>query len=134
MNNIPGIIHSIQSESHLSLIRIKAYEDMFTSIVVDTPATAPYLITASDVNMLFKENEVAIAKAFSGQISMQNRFVCVIKKMEKGKLLCKVLMNYNGYNIISVITSNAATQMDLTVGDTVIALVKTNEISLSPHD
>ena len=134
MNNIPGIIHSIQSESHLSLIRIKAFEDMFSSIVVDTPATAPYLIMEGPVNMVFKENEVAIAKAFSGQISLQNRFVCVIKKIEKGKLLCKVLMNYNEHNIISVITSNAATQMDLTVGDTVIALVKTNEISLSPHD
>lgn len=134
MNKIPGKIHSIQSESHLSLIRIKTYEDMFTSIVVDTPATAPYLITASVVNMLFKENEVAIAKAFSGQISLQNRFVCSIKKIEKGKLLCKVLMNYNEHNIISVITANAATQMDLTVDDTVIALVKTNEISLSPHD
>lgn len=134
MNKIPGIIHSIQSESHLSLIRIKAYEDTFTSIIVDTPATAPYLVIKGSVNMVFKENEVAIAKAFSGQISMQNRFVCSIKKIERGKLLCKVLMNYNEYNIISVITANAATQMDLTVGDTVIALVKTNEISLSPHD
>ncbi|HEY5370141.1 MAG TPA: TOBE domain-containing protein [Hanamia sp.] len=134
MNKIPGIIHSIQSESHLSLVRIKAYEDMFSSIVVDTPVTAPYLMMEGPVNIVFKENEVAIAKGFSGQISLQNRFVCVIKKIEKGKLLCKVLMNYNEHNIISVITANAATQMDLTVGDNVIALVKTNEISLSPHD
>ena len=134
MNTIPGIIHSIQSESHLSLVRIKAYEDMFTSIVIDTPATAPYLIVEGHINMVFKENEVAIAKAFSGQISLQNRFVCTIKNIEKGKLLCKVSLNYNEHTIISVITANAATQMELTVGDNVIALVKTNEISLSPHD
>jgi molybdopterin-binding protein len=134
MNKIPGTIDAIQSESHLSLIKIKACGDLFTSIIIDTPETAPYLKKGSPVTILFKENEVVIAKSFTGQISMQNRFSCIIKNIEKGKLLCKVDMNYHEYTITAVITTNAAEQLQLCVNDSVTALVKTNEISLAPHD
>jgi molybdate transport system regulatory protein len=134
MNVLPGIIQQIQTEGHLSLVRIKVDNDLFSSIVIDTPQTASYLSADTKIDMLFKENEVVIAKSFSGQISMQNRFACTIRSIEKGKLLSKLVLNYKQHTITSLITTNATEQLQCAVGDEAIAMVKTNEISLSPHD
>ena len=134
MNQLPGIIKEILSEGQLSIVRITACGDIFSAIVIDTPATAPYLVKDGPINMLFKENEVVMAKSFSGLISLQNRFEGVIKELEQGKLLCKVVIDYKGVGINSIITANAAIQLNLAVGDQVTAMIKTNEISLSPHD
>jgi molybdate transport system regulatory protein len=134
MNQLPGIISEILSEGHLSIVVINAAGCIFKAIVIDTPQTAPYLSIGNPVNMLFKENEVVIAKSFSGLISLQNKFDSTIKTLELGKLLCKVTMDFRGYKIISLITAHAAIQLNLTIGDSVTAMVKTNEISLSPHD
>lgn len=134
MNQLPGIIKEIISEGHLSIVRISALGNIFSAIVIDTPATAPYLKEGGPVNMLFKENEVAIVKSFSGLISLQNRFEGTVKELEQGKLLCKVIVDYKGVTITSIITTNAAKQLNLTIGDQVTAMVKTNEMSLSPHD
>jgi molybdate transport system regulatory protein len=131
---LPGIIQQIQTEGHLSIVRIKVDNDLFSSIVIDTPQTASYLAVDTKIDMLFKENEVVIAKSFSGQISMQNRFACTIRSIEKGKLLSKLVLNYYQHTITSLITTNATNQLQCIVGDEVIAMVKTNEISLSPHD
>ena len=134
MNSLTGIIHEIKSEGHLSLVKIKINEDVFSSIVIDTPETALFLSLGASINILFKENEVVLAKSFSGQISLQNKFESTIDSIEMGVLLCKVVMNYKGNKIVSLITANAATQMNLVVGEAITAMVKTNEISLSPHD
>jgi molybdopterin-binding protein len=134
MNQLPGVISEIISEGHLSIVQVEALGHTFKAIVIDTPQTAPYLREGNNVNMLFKENEVVIAKSFSGLISLQNRFDSIIKALEMGKLLCKVTMDFQGHQLISLITAHAATQLTLAIGDSVTAMVKTNEISLSVHD
>jgi molybdate transport system regulatory protein len=132
MNQLPGIISEIISEGNLSIVKIEAAGHTFKAIVIDTPETSPYLSVGNQVNMMFKENEVVIAKAFSGQISLQNRFGSTVRALEMGKLLCKVTMDFQGFEIISLITAHAATQLNLAIADKVTAMVKTNEISLSP--
>ena len=84
--------------------------------------------------MLFKETEVIIAKDFHGQISVQNKFGCIVKAIERGKLLAKVLLDYAGAEISSIITLNAVNTLEIKTGDSVTGLVKTNEISIVPHD
>jgi len=131
MNQLPGIITEILSEGHLSIVKIEAAGHAFKAIVIDTPQTAPWLKEGNHVEMLFKENEVVIAKSFSGQISLQNWFESTITSIETGRLLCKVTMDFQGFEIVSIITANAAIQLNLTIGDQVTAMVKTNEISFA---
>ena len=133
MNILPGIIDAVISEGQLSIVKIMIGNDVFSSIIIDAPKTAKYLIDGTPVNLVFKENEVVVAKEFTGCISMQNRFNCTVLSLEMGKLLCKVVLNYNNHTIVSLITANAAAQLELSTGDTVTAMVKTNEISLA-HD
>jgi molybdopterin-binding protein len=133
MNKLSGKIINIKSDNHLSIIELQVGEDVLKSIVIETPGTVSFLKKENYVNALFKETEVSIAKDFSGKISLQNKMECIIRKIKKGKLLSQLSLDYNGNNISSIITSAAVEQLELKKGDEVLALVKTNEVMITPQ-
>jgi molybdopterin-binding protein len=148
MNVVYGEITEILSEGELSLVRILAGGQSFHSILIDTPATSTYLRNGHPVRLLFKETEVMIAKQDSLQISVRNQIRCRVAKITPGKLLCELTLDWPvlpihqtgiapfepGAPLRSIITRAACEELGLKVNDPVIALIKTNEVSLSPHD
>ena len=113
------------------MVDIDVDGDVFSSIVLETPASAPYLKKGNKVTLLFKETEVSIAKNLSGLISLRNRFKGTINRIEKSDILTKIFLNYKGNEIVSIISSRSARKLSLTDGDEVEWLVKTNEVSLA---
>lgn len=134
MNTLNGNITAIQSHEGISLVKVKSNETIFTSIVLDTPETASYLETGHSVKIIFKETEVIVSKDFNPNISIQNRLQCTIESIKKGILLSQINLNFGETIIESIITTNACEQLQLVKNDTVMALIKTNEVSLSPND
>lgn len=134
MNVVYGEITEIVSEGELSLVRILAGGQSFHAILIDTPATSTYLRNGHPVRLLFKETEVMIAKQDSLQISVRNQIRCRVAKIIPGKLLCELTLDWPGAPLRSIITRTACEELNLKVNDPVIALIKTNEVSLSPHD
>lgn len=130
MNKLIGKIILVESSSHMSMVDIDVEGDVFSSIVLETPATAPYLKQGNSVTLLFKETEVSIGKDLSGLISLRNRFKATIKQIEKSDILTKVFLDYKGKEIISIISTRSAQKLALINGDEVEWLVKTNEVSL----
>lgn len=130
MNILPGTIREIKTHGNLTLVRIAVSDITFTSIVIETPATATYLKPGTAIQVMFKETEVIIAKT-SQDISLQNRIPVRITEITKGQLLSQLLLQFHDYKICSVITSNAVNQLQLKPGSEVIALVKTNEVMLA---
>jgi len=112
------------------MVDIDVDGDVFSSIVLETPGTAPYLKQGSSVTLLFKETEVSIGKDLSGLISLRNRFKATIKQIEKSDILTKLFLNYKGKEIISIISTRSARKLALAGGDEIEWLVKTNEVSL----
>ncbi len=92
MNSLKGIIKSIKSDEHFSIVEIDSNGNTFKSIIIETADSAPFLKKGSDIKIMFKETEVSIAKNFSGMISMQNKMHCIIKEITKGKLLSKLIL------------------------------------------
>ena len=136
MNMLPGEIVDIVTEDGISLVKVKLEAMTFTSIVLDTPAGSPYLVKGHAVSLLFKETEVIIAKPPAPAISVRNRIECTIKKLRPGKLLSELTLLFGGggekeYEIRSIITREACEQLELKQNDQIIALIKTNEVSLS---
>lgn len=132
MNSLKGIIRSIKSDEHFSIVEIDSNGNIFKSVIIETADSAPFLKTGSVIKIMFKETEVSIAKNFSGMISMQNKMPCTIKEIIKGKLLSKLILEFNNEKIVSIITSGAVEQLNLSENEEVLALVKTNEITLAP--
>jgi len=77
-----------------------------------------------------KPTSVAIAKDISGMLSYSNQIKTVIKSMDIGKLLCSIKLLACENVFESIITTSSAKRMNLKVGDSVVALIKANEISI----
>ena len=133
--NIPnGIISQIQSHEGISLVRVKSNDVTFSTIVLDTPETSDYLKIENPVKIIFKETEVVISKDLNPNISTQNKLLCRIESIHKGVILCQINLVHEQQVIKSIITRNACEELDLKENDMVLALIKTNEVSLSAHD
>lgn len=128
MNKLQGKIMNIESSEHISIVDIDVEGDLFSSIIIETPETADYLRIGNEVFMLFKETEVSIGKDLSGNLSLRNRLKSKIKTIEKGIVLTKIILDYKGKDIISVITTRSTNKLDLKVGDEVQGLIKANEV------
>lgn len=132
MNCIKATITEVVSKQNLSLVKLVNSKLNFTAIVIDDVESAPYLRMGNEVNVLFKETEVIISKDLNPQISIQNRIACTIKNINMGDLLCELTLETENFIFQSIITRNAAEKLALKKEDTVLALIKTNEISLAP--
>ena len=130
MNKLLGKIAQIESTGNVCLVDIDVDGDVFRSVILDGPTEVSYPKIGRRVELIFKETEVAVAKGLSGMISLSNRFPSVIKRIEKSQILTKVILNYKGKEIVSIISTRSAERLNLKEGEQVEWLVKANEISL----
>ena len=131
MNKLQGEIASISTEGNLSMVGILYRNILLKTIIIEKPGSVPYLRTGNKINILFKETEVVIGHDTDHKISLQNRIPCTIIKIERGKLLSKIILSCFSEEIVSVISTHAVEQLNLSIGKNVIAMIKTNEIMLS---
>lgn len=130
MNRLTGIIKSITTEKAISLVTVSAAGETFSALVIDTPQTAAYLKPNQEINMVFKETEMAIGKNLSGGLSLRNRFAATIQEITAGQVLSRIILDFKGHLLCAIITTQSVTELHLAVGDSVVGLVKTNEVSL----
>jgi molybdopterin-binding protein len=134
MNILTGDIISIKGSESLSLIKIAVGSTTFTSIIINTPESEIYFKIGNTVNVYFKETEVIIGKNELLNISIQNKILCKIDSMKQGEILSELHLSFGEFTIKSLITTNACKTLNLKNGDLVLAMIKTNEVSLSPND
>ncbi len=130
MNQLTGKITDIETDGGISLVTISVAGMDFSSLIIDSPATVPYLANGNEVYMLFKETEMSIAKHFTGGLSTRNRFPATIRAIKPGQILSKIVLDFKGHILYSIITTKSMHSLHLQVGDHVEGLVKTNEVSL----
>lgn len=132
MNIINGQITAIKTSGSLSKVEVQAEDCKFKTIIIDTPETADYLKKNNQVKLIFKETEVAIGLGDLSKISLQNRISGEITQLDINDLQAKVFLKTKIGTIKSIITADAASQLDLKVGLEATALIKTNEVMLTP--
>ena len=130
MNTLSGYIAAIESHGSVAIIDVAVAPHHFTATLLGSPEQLAGWEIGQAVRLLFKETEVALAKNLSGQISMRNRLPGIVKALEIGQVLTRVVFDMQGIQISSVITSRSARGLQIEVGDFVEGLVKSNEMSL----
>jgi len=132
VNKLKGQIVDIEVSGSMSLVTVSLTDETsIQSIIIDTPKTAAYLQKGNEINVLFKETEVVIGKGQSHQVSMLNRIAGQIKAIEKGSLICKLIIDTAVGEITSVISTKAVQDLQLDIDVPVVAMVELNEIMLS---
>lgn len=131
MNTLKGKIASIKTTQSLSLVTIQIEDVFFNTIVIETPDTAVYLKTGGSITILFKETEVIIGKGSEHHISIQNKVMGTILKIEKGELLSKLIISTKIGEITAILTLDATIHLQLKVNEKITVMIKTTEIMLS---
>jgi len=131
MNRIRARITHIETQDHVSLVHLESNGITFTSVILETGESSPFIRKGNEVTILFKETEVSIAKDDISRISLQNRIRGTISQIEKGRLLSRITADTVTGPIRSLITTAAAIGLELEEGDDIFVLIKTNEIMLS---
>jgi molybdate transport system regulatory protein len=128
VNVLKGSIRSITSSGVISLVEVEVQGECFSAVVLEE---GPKLAVGMEVLLLFKETEVALGKQFIGKISLRNQFKGAIVAIDRGAILTVVTIDYKGTSINSVITTNAARDLELNVGEVITGFIKTNELMIS---
>lgn len=134
MNKLRGCIKGIESNDHVSLVDVEVNGDSFTATLLETPEDSPYLQVGNQVNVLFKETEVSLAKGLTGLISLRNRIKATVTMVRSGVILSEVVLDYRGHRMSSIITTRSIARLDIKAGDEVEAMVKANEVTLMEVD
>lgn len=131
MNILKGHIQEISVNGDLSIVRVNVEGSLFSTIVIDTPETASFLKLNNEVKIIFKETEVIIGIGDMSGISLRNKIVGTVSRIDADILLSKLTLTTALGEISSIITSNAVAQLKIKLGMEVTAMVKTNELILS---
>ncbi len=131
MNILKGHIDSIKVNGDLSIVKVRVESVVFSTILIDTPETAPYLRIDNEVKVIFKETEVILGVGDMSGISLRNKMRGKVSHIESDTLLSKVSIETEMGTITSIITSNAVKQLQIVLDMEITAMVKTNELILS---
>jgi molybdopterin-binding protein len=130
MNKLTGVITQIQKSGSILLVDVDVDGHGFSALLIESDTHLQWLQTGNTVNLIFKETEVSLAKDLYGKISLRNRMQCKVLNVERGELLSTIKLQFQEYSITSAITIRAVDSLQITIGDEIEALVKSNEISL----
>jgi molybdate transport system regulatory protein len=130
VNSLPGVLSEIESEGSVALLDIMVGEQKFSATLLGSSTDFADWQNGMRVQLSFNEMEVAIAKNLQGQISLRNRLPGVIQQIEAGKILTRVHFLMQQFTISAVITTRSARALQLTVGDHIEGLVKSNEMNV----
>ena len=130
MNKLTGVLTRIQKSGSILLVDIDVDGYSFSALLIESDTHLEWLETENTVSLVFKETEVSLAKDLTGKISLRNRMQCKVLLVERGELLSTVKLQFKEYIVTSAITTRAVGSLQITIGDEIEALVKSNEISL----
>lgn len=130
MNILTGTITQIQQSGAILLVDIDVNGQNFSALLIESAIRPDWLQKSNEIDLVFKETEVSLAKKMSGLISLRNRMQCKVIQVERGELLSKITMQFQQQIISSAITTRAVDSLQIVVGDSVEEMVKSNEISV----
>jgi molybdate transport system regulatory protein len=85
----------------------------------------------SQVRLLMKATEVSLSKRPVSGISIRNQFPGTVADVATGQAMATVKVSIEGDELTAAITRDAVTELELSSGVPVVALVKSTEIALA---
>lgn len=125
MNKIQCIITDIISDEHIALVSMHSKDHIFTAMILDH-----HLEVGMKVNALFKESEVMICDSSYSKISARNRFVSKVLSVHRDKTIARVLFEFEGGVISSLVSSVAIDEMMIAEGLIFGWFVKSSEVMI----
>lgn len=127
MNQIQADITKIDSGNNITIVSFKAGQQQMKMMALEIDED---LEVGSKVILGAKATNIALAKERLEDISISNQLEATIEAIEMGSLLCSVRFLFEAVSWESVITRDSAERMELVVGEKIVALLKSSELSI----
>ena len=129
-NQIQGTIEFLQKDRINASIGIKLKSGtLLVSMITNEATNALNLSVGDDVVAIFKSTNVLLSPSSDLKISARNAIDGVIENITKENVNSEVIVNIgDDEKITAVITSDAIDQLDLKNGDSITAIIKSNDV------
>ncbi|MER7730109.1 TOBE domain-containing protein [Streptomyces erythrochromogenes] len=131
-NQIAGTVTSVTAGEAMASVkvRLEGGQDITAAITADA-AKELGLAEGSAVTALVKATEVSLATAAVSGVSIRNQIPGTVVDVASGPAMASVKVDVAGGGLTAAITADAAKDLGLVSGSSVVALIKATEISLS---
>jgi molybdopterin-binding protein len=65
------------------------------------------------------------------KLSGRNQLKATVKEVTKDEIMAKVVLDYKGERIVSIVTADSVKELDIKPGDEIIALIKSTSVMLA---
>ncbi|MCX5071775.1 TOBE domain-containing protein [Streptomyces sp. NPDC054949] len=131
-NQLSGIVTSITTGEAMATVKVRLAggQDITAAITTDAVRDLGFA-EGSAVKALVKSTEVALATAPVEGISIRNQIPGTVTDVTTGGAMGSVKVTVEGGELTAAITKDAVEALGLTAGASVVALVKSTEVSLA---
>ena len=132
MNSIPfnSIIGKIKQIENYDGVNVVEFDFDGTTLFMMSLELPSKIQKEQRVVLGVKPSHITIAKNYNLEVTYSNKIKMNIIDITEGKLLCNILMSCNETRIESLITKRSKDELNLKVGDKVVALIKSSELFL----
>ncbi|MFE7510275.1 TOBE domain-containing protein [Streptomyces sp. NPDC057540] len=131
-NQLPGTVTAVTAGEAMASVKVRldGGQDITAAITVDAVKDLG-LAEGSAVKALVKSTEVALATAPVAGISIRNQLTGSVTEVSTGGAMGSVKVSVAGGELTAAITKDAVEDLGLNAGSSVVALIKSTEISLA---
>jgi molybdate transport system regulatory protein len=131
-NQIPGTVTDVTSGEVMATVKVRLAggQDITAAITLEAVEELG-LAAGTAVRALVKSTEVSLATAPVEGLSIRNQLPGTVTDVATGGAMASVKVAVEGGELTSAITRDAAADLALTAGTSVVALIKSTEVSLA---
>ncbi|MFC9594962.1 molybdopterin-binding protein [Streptomyces sp. NPDC056944] len=131
-NQLPGTVTAVTAGEAMASVKVRldGGQDITAAITVDAVKDLG-LAEGSAVKALVKSTEVALATGPVEGISIRNQLAGSVTEVSTGGAMGSVKVSVAGGELTAAITKDAVEDLGLNAGTSVVALIKSTEISLA---
>ncbi|MFJ9127623.1 molybdopterin-binding protein [Streptomyces sp. NPDC102340] len=131
-NQLPGTVTAVTTGEVMATVKVRldGGQDLTAAITLESVKDLG-LASGSAVRALVKSTEVALATAPVEGLSIRNQLPGTVRDVATGGAMASVRVDINGAELTAAITKDAAADLHLAAGSTVVALLKSTEVSLA---
>ncbi|MEU5921733.1 TOBE domain-containing protein [Streptomyces sp. NPDC047141] len=131
-NQLPGTVTAVTAGEAMASVKVRldGGQDITAAITLDAVKDLG-LAEGSAVKALVKSTEVALATGPVEGISIRNQLTGSVTDVSTGGAMGSVKVSVAGGELTAAITKDAVEDLGLNAGSSVVALIKSTEISLA---
>ncbi|MFD9004542.1 molybdopterin-binding protein [Streptomyces sp. NPDC059582] len=131
-NQIPGTVTAINPGAVMATVKVRldGGQDLTAAVTLESVRELG-LVEGSAVRALVKATEVALATGPVQGLSIRNQLPGTVTDVTTGGAMASVKVTVDGGELTAAITEEAVTDLGLRAGSSVVALLKSTEVSLA---